>query len=154
MLSKQRFGYHHSIYQPYISYQAYQVCGCRLTGFPTMNAMWRLIKVVFASAFTMARQGRSATSPFTLISGLRLKVRYATMFGCSSIFASKTTGSLLCRKLTNPGLGSRDCIIKRGYRAKWLTGGSSLVKTHPGPKSSFICFYVDWSTYLDQELRP
>ena len=129
-------------------------CGCGFTGFQTRDAMCRLIKLVLAPTSTMAQQGRSSTSHFTHIPGLRLKFPVATTFGSSKLFASNTTGSFLCRILKDPGSALLICVSKGGFRTKRLKGGSFLGKTPPGPKSSFIWFQVVLSTYLDREFRP
>ena len=116
--------------------------------------MWRLIKLVLAPVSTMAQQGRSSTSHFTHIPGLRLKFPVATTLGSSAFFASNTTGSFLCRILRDPGSPLLIFVSKGGFRAKRLRGGSFLGRTPPGPKSSFIRFQVVLSTYLDRGFRP
>ena len=65
--------------------------------------MWRLIKLVLAPVSTMAQQGKSSTSHFNHIPGLRLKFPVATTLGSSVSFATNTTGSFLCRILRDPG---------------------------------------------------
>ena len=100
-------------------------CGCGFTGFPTRDAMWRPLKLVLAPVSTMAQQGRSSTSHFTHIPGLRLTFPVATTLGSSVFFASNTTGSFLCRILRDPGCallifvsggGGISCkAIKRGF---------------------------------------
>ena len=118
-------------------------CGCGFTGFPTRDAMWWLIKLVLAPVSTMAQQGWSSTSPFTHISGLRLKFPVATTLGSSGLFASNTTGSFLCRILRDPGSPLLIFVSKGGFRAKRLTGGSFLRKTPPG--QNLRSFGSKWS---------
>ena len=98
-------------------------CGCGLTGFPTRDAMWRLIKLVLAPVSTMAQQGRSSTSHFTHSPGLRLKFPVATTFGSSEFFASNTTGSFLCRILRDPGSALLICVSKGGVSCKKIDRG-------------------------------
>ena len=90
------------------------LCGCGFTGFPTRDAIWRLIKLLLNPVSTMAQLGRSSSSHFTHIPGLRLKLPFATTVGSSVFLASKTTGSLLCRILRHPGLALLICVSKGG----------------------------------------
>ena len=98
-------------------------CGCGFTGFPTRDAMWRLIKLVLAPVSTMAHQGRSSTSHFTHIPGLRLKFPVATTLGTSAFFASNTTGSFLCRILRDPGSPLLIFVSKGGVSCKAIGRG-------------------------------
>ena len=90
-------------------------CRCGFTGFPTRDAMWRLIKLVLAPVSTMAQQGRSSTSHFTHIPGLRLKFPVATTLGSAVFFASNTTGSLICRIPRDPASALTVCISEGGW---------------------------------------
>ena len=84
-------------------------------GFPTREAMWRLIKLVLSPVSTTAQQDRSSTSHFTHIPWLRLKVPVATTFGSSELFASNTTGSFFCWTLKDPGSALTVCVSKGGF---------------------------------------
>ena len=110
-----------------------KLCGCGFTGLPTRDAIWRLIKLVLAPGSTTVQQGRSSTSYFTHISGLRLKFPVGTTFGSSVFFASKTTGSFLCRILRDPGSALTVCVL-RGGSHETIDGGFIFRKNAPCAK--------------------
>ena len=99
-------------------------CGCGFTGFPTKDAIWRLIKLVLTPVSTMAQQGRFSTSHFTHIPGLCLKFPVATTYGSSELFASNNTGSFLCRILRDPGSTLLICVSRGGGSCKAIDRGS------------------------------
>ena len=98
-------------------------CGCGFMGFPTRDAMWRLIKLVLAPVSTMAQQGKSSTSHFTHIPGLRLNFPVAITFGSSELFASNTTGSFLCRIPKDPISAFTVLCLKEAISCKAIGRG-------------------------------